>query len=54
MCIERMSESRLFEKFSAYEEQKVERFGDNITESDNEEVFDDYFASEHICRVSIL
>ena len=54
MCIERMSESRLFEKFSAYEEQKVERFGDNITESDNEEVFDDYFASEHICRVNVI
>ena len=25
------------------------RFGDDITKSDNEEVSEDYFASEHIC-----
>ena len=30
------------------------RFGDNITESDNEEVSEDYFASEHICRVNVM
>jgi hypothetical protein len=28
------------------------RFGGDVTESDNEEVPEDYFASEHICRVS--
>ena len=30
------------------------RFGDDIAESDNEEVSEDYFASEHICRVSVM
>jgi hypothetical protein len=30
------------------------RFGDDITESDNEEVPEDYFASEHICQVSVM
>ena len=30
------------------------RFGDDITESDNEEVSEDYFASEHICRVDVI
>jgi hypothetical protein len=30
------------------------RFRDDITESDNEEVSEDYFASEHICRVSVM
>ena len=30
------------------------RFGDDITESDNEEVSEDYFASEHICRVNVI
>ena len=30
------------------------RFGDNITESDNEEVSEDCFASEHICRVNVI
>ena len=30
------------------------RFGDDITESDNEEISEDYFASEQICRVSVL
>ena len=30
------------------------RFRDDITESDNEEVSEDYFASEHICRVSVI
>ena len=30
------------------------RFGDDITESDNEEVSEDYFASEHICRVHVI
>ena len=29
-------------------------FGDNITESDNEEVSEDLFGSEHICQVSVL
>jgi hypothetical protein len=30
------------------------RFGDDITESDNEEVPEDYLGSEHICRVSVM
>ena len=30
------------------------RFGDDITESDNEEVSEDYFASEHICRGKVI
>ena len=30
------------------------RFGDDIGKSDNEEVSEDYFASEHICRVSVM
>ena len=30
------------------------RFGDDIAESDNEEVSENYFSSEHICRVSIM
>ena len=29
-------------------------FGDDITDSDNEEVSEDYFASEHICRVNVI
>ena len=30
------------------------QFGDDIAESDNEEGSEDYFASEHICRVNII
>ena len=30
------------------------RYGDDITESDNEEVSEGYFASEHICRVDVI
>ena len=30
------------------------RFGDDTTDSDNEEVSEDYFASEHICRVNVF
>ena len=30
------------------------RFGDDITESDNEEVSENYFTSEHICRVIVI
>ena len=30
------------------------RFGDDITDFDNEEVSEDYFASEHICRVHAI
>jgi hypothetical protein len=30
------------------------RFGDDITESDNKEVSEEYFASEHICWVSVI
>ena len=30
------------------------RFGDDIGKSDNEEVSEDYFASEHICRVNVI
>ena len=30
------------------------RFGDDIAESDNEEVSENYFASEHICRVNVI
>ena len=30
------------------------RFGDDITESDNEEVSENYFVSEHICRVNVI
>ena len=30
------------------------RFRDDITDSDNEEVSEDYFASEHICRVNAI
>ena len=30
------------------------RFGDDITESDNEEVSENYFTSEHICLVNII
>ena len=29
-------------------------FGDDITELDNEEVSEDYFTSEHICRVNVI
>ena len=30
------------------------RLRDDIAKSDNEEVSEDYFASEHICRVNVL
>ena len=30
------------------------RFGDDITESDNEEVSKNYFTSRHICRVNVI
>ena len=30
------------------------QFGDDITESYNEEVSENYFTSEHICRVNII
>ena len=30
------------------------RFGDDIAESGNEEVSEDYFTSEHICRVNVI
>ena len=30
------------------------QFGDDITDSDNEEVSEDYFVSEHLCRVSVM
>ena len=30
------------------------RFRDDIAESDNKEVSEDYFASEHICRVNVI
>ena len=30
------------------------RFGDDITDSDNEEVSEYYFSSEHICRVNVI
>ena len=30
------------------------RFGDDIAESKTEEVFENYFTSEHICRVNVI
>ena len=30
------------------------RFGDDIAESDNEEVSENYFSLEHICQVSVI
>ena len=31
-----------------------ERFEEDIAESDNEEVYENYFASKHICRVNVI
>ena len=30
------------------------RFGDDVAESDNEEVSEAYFTSEHTCRVNVI
>ena len=30
------------------------QFGDDVTESDNEKVYENYFTSEHICQANVI